>query len=72
MAKQDAPGGRPGSRTPLLAAAGVGVARQVCQYALDNNHDLITAGALATAFTEAGMRLLDRTTLRRLDITRGD
>jgi AcrR family transcriptional regulator len=63
-------GGRPGSRTPLLAAAGVGVARQVCQYALDNNHDLATAGALATAFTEAGMRLLDQTALRRLDIRR--
>jgi AcrR family transcriptional regulator len=62
--------GRPGSRTPLLAAAGVGVARQVCQYALDNNYHLATAGALATAFTEAGMRLLDQTEPRRLDIRR--
>lgn len=62
--------GRPGRGTALLAAASVGVARQVCQYALDNDHDLTTAGALATAFTEGGMRFLDQTVLRRLDIRR--
>jgi len=49
--------GRPDSPAdPLLAAAGVGVARQVCQYALDHGHDLETAGALASSFTEAGLR----------------
>lgn len=63
-------GGRPGSRTPLLAAAGVGVARQVCQYALDNDHDLAAAGTLATAFAETGMRRLDEATLKALDIRR--
>lgn len=63
-------GGRPGSRTPLLAAGGVGIARQICQYALDNDYDLASAGALATAFAEAGMTLLSETTLRKLDIRR--
>jgi AcrR family transcriptional regulator len=43
----------------LLAAAGVGVARQVCQYALDNGYDLEAAGAVAGAFTEAGLRGID-------------
>jgi AcrR family transcriptional regulator len=63
-------GGRPGSRTPLLAAGGVGVARQICQYALDNDYDLDAAGTLATAFAEAGMTLLGNATLRGLDIRR--
>lgn len=49
--------GRPGDT--LLAAAGVGVARQVCQYALDNGYDLEAAGALASSFTEAGLRGTD-------------
>ncbi len=43
----------------LLAAAGVGVARQVCQYALDNDYDLENAGALASSFTEAGLKGVD-------------
>jgi AcrR family transcriptional regulator len=63
-------GHRPGTRTPLLAAAGVGVARQVCQYALENGHDLTAAGALATAFTEAGMRRFDERALLELDVRR--
>lgn len=61
-------GGRPGAGTPLLAAAGVGVARQVCQYALENDRDLATAGALATAFADAGMRRIDGALLERLEI----
>jgi AcrR family transcriptional regulator len=49
--------GRPDSPgDALLAAAGVGVARQVCQYALDNGYDLDAAGALASSFAEAGLR----------------
>jgi len=61
-------GGRPGVNTPLLAAAGVGVARQVCQYALDSNHDLSEAGELATAFAATGMLQLGAATLKRLHI----
>lgn len=63
-------GGRPGSGTPLLAAAGVGVARQVCQYALDMDYDLSAAGGLATVFAEAGMTLLSPAALREFDIRR--
>jgi hypothetical protein len=63
-------GHQPGSRTPLLAAAGVGAARQVCQYALDTGEDLERAGALVTAFAEAAMRLIDATVLPELDIQR--
>jgi AcrR family transcriptional regulator len=63
-------GGRPGTRTALLAAAGVGVARQVCQYALDSGEDLDVAGALATAFAQTGTTRLDASTLRALDIRR--
>jgi nucleotide-binding universal stress UspA family protein len=47
----------------LLAAAGVGVARQVCQYALDNDYDLEVAGALASSFAEAGLRGIDTSLL---------
>ncbi len=61
----------PGENTSLLAAAGVGVALQVCLYALENDRDLDTAGALATAFAETGMRLLDERALRDLDLRRG-
>jgi AcrR family transcriptional regulator len=63
-------GHQPGSRTPLLAAAGVGAARQVCQYALDTGHDLEQAGALVTAFAEAAVRLLNAAVLPDLDIRR--
>lgn len=52
--------GRPDSPSDaLLAAAGVGVAREVCQYALDNGYDLDAAGALASSFAEAGLRGVD-------------
>jgi hypothetical protein len=63
-------GHQPGSRTPLLAAAGVGAARQVCQYALDTGHDLEQAGALLTAFAQGAMRLLDVDVLPELDVQR--
>ena len=63
-------GAQPGSRTPLLAAAGVGAARQVCQYALDTGHDLDEAGTLVTTFADAAMRLLDPAVLLDLDIRR--
>lgn len=49
----------------LLAAAGVGVARQVCQYALDNGYDLEAAGTLASSFAEAGLRGIDSSLLTR-------
>ena len=59
--------GRPDSPGDALrAAAGVGVARQVCQYALDNGYDLEAAGALASSFAEAGLRGID-TSLLELD-----
>jgi AcrR family transcriptional regulator len=61
-------GHRPGSRTPLLAAAGVGAARQACQYALDTGHDLEKAGALVTAFAAAALRLIDADVLPELDV----
>jgi AcrR family transcriptional regulator len=58
--------GRPHSPSDaLLAAAGVGVARQVCQYALDNGYDLEAAGALASSFAEAGLRGIDSSLLAR-------
>lgn len=63
-------GHQPGSRTPLLAAAGVGAARQVCQYALDTGHDLEKAGALVTAFAAAALRLIDADLLPELDVRR--
>ena len=52
-------GRRAGPSSSLIAAAGVGVARQVCQYALEHRLDLPTAGTLASAFTAAAMRGLD-------------
>jgi AcrR family transcriptional regulator len=56
--------GRPDSAgDALLAAAGVGVARQVCQYALDNGYDLAAAGAVASSFAEAGLRGIDSSLL---------
>jgi AcrR family transcriptional regulator len=65
-------GHQPGSRTPLLAAAGVGAARQVCQYALDTGDDLDKAGALVTAFATAAIRLIDVEMLPELDVRRED
>jgi AcrR family transcriptional regulator len=65
-------GHQPGSRTPLLAAAGVGAARQVCQYALDTDHDLQQAGTLLTAFAQGAIRLLDVDLLPELDVQRED
>ncbi|MGZ6690123.1 MAG: TetR/AcrR family transcriptional regulator [Solirubrobacteraceae bacterium] len=50
----------------LLAAAGVSVARQVCQYALDNGYDLDAAGALASSFAEAGLRGVDSSLLGQM------
>jgi hypothetical protein len=56
--------GRPDSPSDaLLAAAGVGVARQVCQYELDNGYDLSAAGVVASSFAEAGLRGIDGTVL---------
>jgi AcrR family transcriptional regulator len=59
--------GRPDNPSDaLLAAAGVGVARQVCQYALDNHYDLDAAGALASSFAEAGLRGIDPTLIETI------
>ncbi|HEU4979120.1 MAG TPA: helix-turn-helix domain-containing protein, partial [Solirubrobacteraceae bacterium] len=60
-------GGRAsGVGAELLAAAAVGVAREVCRYALDNGHDLDAAGRLATAFTDAGMLGIDPAAIERV------
>ncbi len=59
--RRDSPG------DALLAAAGVGIARQVCQYALDNDYDLERAGDLASAFAEAGLRGVDPSLIEDLD-----
>lgn len=60
-------GRAPGASTELLAAAGVGVAIKVCQYARDNHYDLATAETLATAFTEAAMRNIDLEAIAAVD-----
>ena len=54
-----APGRRDSPGDALLAAAGAGIARQVYEYALDNDYDLERAGVLASAFAEAGLRGID-------------
>jgi AcrR family transcriptional regulator len=54
-------------RTGMLAAASVGVARAICQHALDNHLDLTTAGQLATSFTGAALTGLTPGAIRPQD-----
>jgi hypothetical protein len=42
-----------------LAAASTGVALQVCEYAIDHDHDLEAASRTATDFIDSAFRALD-------------
>ncbi|WP_051732016.1 TetR/AcrR family transcriptional regulator [Kitasatospora phosalacinea] len=58
--RQDAFGPDFGPRADLLAAACVGVARQVCEHAIDTGTDLGAAQHLAARFVENALRNLHR------------
>ncbi len=61
--RQQAFGASLGTRAQTLAAACVGVAVQVCEHAIDHNHDLTAAQQLAARFVDSAFRHLDLNTL---------
>ena len=61
--RREAAGPALGEGAALLAAACVGVARQVCEHALDHGSDLKTAQRVAVRFVENAFRSLDLDTL---------
>ncbi len=56
-----------GPSAGIIAAAGVGVALQVCDHALSENLDLEAAGALAAAYAEAAVRHIDHEVVLAVD-----